>query len=225
MGRSIVKALIALIALALAEEEGTVSKLFSRWLSSSGPRGLDDSMVAKQAGSVAALRTGSLRLPVRSTYQPRDCRSWARRKLQPTPPPGPERSVEEILFGTKVEPGNVDPKTGDRVPGPGLTASHGRGTMELDWHHLECAMEYLHEEVYYIGFDKHRPKFDVLAKQARTAKVEVVDVEGRTVIISLAGQFHRPRKHVLQRVERFLQTRIPDIEAVVVANPSMLEDS
>jgi len=55
-----------------------------------------------------------------------------------------------------------------------------------------------------------------------TGGVDLVDLDGPTVIITLTGRFWHERTTVLQRVANYLQQRIPEIVNVTVDHPWQL---
>mmetsp|Transcript_32757 Transcript_32757/g.71529 ORF Transcript_32757/g.71529 Transcript_32757/m.71529 type:complete len:192 (+) Transcript_32757:65-640(+) len=77
------------------------------------------------------------------------------------------------------------------------------------WDELAGCLGYA-EESLKVGIDGH---------------VDLVELEGPTVVISLTGHFWHRRSDVLLRVEQLLITRIPEIAEVVVADPDMLLDT
>ena len=52
--------------------------------------------------------------------------------------------------------------------------------------------------------------------------MEYVDLDGPSVIISLKGRFWHTRQSVLDRVENYLQQRIPEIVDVQIEDPWQL---
>jgi hypothetical protein len=57
-----------------------------------------------------------------------------------------------------------------------------------------------------------------------TGSVEYVEIDGGTVVLSLAGRYWHQRTTVLDRVANYLQQRIPEIIEVVVDDPYQLSD-
>ncbi len=57
-----------------------------------------------------------------------------------------------------------------------------------------------------------------------TGYVDYVDLDGPNVIISLGGRFWHQRVTVLERVEKYVQGRIPEVVSVVVEDPWELTD-
>lgn len=55
-----------------------------------------------------------------------------------------------------------------------------------------------------------------------TGGVDLVDLEGPTIILRLKGRFWHERKTVLERVANYLQQRIPEIVEVTVEDPWQL---
>merc|ERR1712014_50985 len=55
-------------------------------------------------------------------------------------------------------------------------------------------------------------------------EVDLVEVEGPMVTISLKGKFWHPRQNVMDRVTHLLQEKIPEICMVEVSDPAMLID-
>ena len=58
-----------------------------------------------------------------------------------------------------------------------------------------------------------------------TGDVELVELDGPTVLLGLRGRFWHKRETVLARVGAFLQERIPEIVSVEVSDESMLLES
>jgi hypothetical protein len=55
-----------------------------------------------------------------------------------------------------------------------------------------------------------------------TGGVDLVDLDGPTIILRLKGRFWHERKTVLERVANYLQQRIPEIIDVTVEDPWQL---
>lgn len=57
-----------------------------------------------------------------------------------------------------------------------------------------------------------------------TGGVDFVDFDGPSVIVSLKGRFWHQRPTVLERVEKYIQGRIPEVVEVIVEDPWELTD-
>ena len=57
-----------------------------------------------------------------------------------------------------------------------------------------------------------------------TGGVDFVDFDGPSVIVSLKGRFWHQRTTVLNRVEKYIQGRIPEVIEVIVEDPWQLTD-
>mmetsp|Transcript_18271 Transcript_18271/g.38164 ORF Transcript_18271/g.38164 Transcript_18271/m.38164 type:complete len:160 (+) Transcript_18271:2470-2949(+) len=58
-----------------------------------------------------------------------------------------------------------------------------------------------------------------------TGSVELVSLDGPTVVLRLVGRFWHRRSDVLARVAQYLQTRIPEIFEVTIEDPEQLDDT
>eukprot|EP00930_Biecheleria_cincta_P103850 TRINITY_DN95951_c0_g1_i1.p1 TRINITY_DN95951_c0_g1~~TRINITY_DN95951_c0_g1_i1.p1 ORF type:complete len:176 (+),score=23.68 TRINITY_DN95951_c0_g1_i1:138-665(+) len=94
------------------------------------------------------------------------------------------------------------------------------GTVPLTYENAQMALNQIKYNVmpHMFGYSEESRRVGVFGE------VDLVEVEGPMVVISLKGKFWHPRQNVMDRVTHLLQEKIPEICMVEVLDPAMLID-
>merc|ERR1711972_1082679 len=92
-------------------------------------------------------------------------------------------------------------------------------TMVLTEENVEAVLQDIRDSLgQMFGYEAENRRIGI------TGKVDLVEIEGPMVIVAFSGEFWHRRVDVLQRIENFLMSRIPEIAEVMVSDEQMLVD-